>query len=224
MTYQILSQARTGTHYLYDYTREDRYIGEYFLPNLRVTKLGVTDEEMWTWLRNEKSIGNHHSIIVNMKGQFVEDDPDFIEKLIRHFRGYHILTIERNPWDMFISSCCATQTNKFLNPALPAASWQRRWYTGKEIIIPDDFKIEVDDGWVLDFINHYKIATGFINTILEEQVHTVLQYEDLNETYLNKFFGVNTPWTNFRPMNIDYEKYIEDVSYWKKYFENKLDE
>ncbi len=86
------------------------------------------------------------------------------------------------------------------------------------------FKIEVDDGWVLDFINHYKIATGFINTILEEQVHTVLQYEDLNETYLNKFFGVNTPWTNFRPMNIDYEKYIEDVSYWKKYFENKLDE
>ena len=212
MTYQILSQARTGTHYLYDYTREDRYIGEYFLPNLRVTKLGVTDEEMWTWLRNEKSIGNHHSIIVNMKERFVENDPNFIDKLIRHFRGYHILTIKRNPWDMFISSCCATQTNTFT-----------KTYS-EEIIIADDFKIEVDDGWVLDFIDHYKIATGFINTILEEQVHTVLQYEDLNETYLNKFFGVNTPWTNFRPMNIDYEKYIEDVSYWKKYFENKLDE
>ena len=211
MTYQILSQPRTGTHYLYDYTRGDLYIGEYFLPNLRLTKLGVTDEEMWTWLRNEKSMGNHHSIIVNMKQQFVEDDPNFIEKLIRHFRGYHILTIKRKPWDMFISMSYAYQTNTFIN------------YKDKEIIIPDDFKIEVNDGWVLDFIDDYKISTGFINTILEEQVHTILQYEDINETYLNKFFGVDTPYSDIEPMNIDYEKYIEDVSYWKKYFENKLD-
>ena len=212
MTYQILSQPRTGTHYLYTYTKTDIHIGEYFLPNKRVTKLGIADKEMWSWLKNEKSIGNHHSIIVNMKDRFVENDPNFIDKLIRHFRGYHILTIKRNPWDMFISSCYANQTNTFT----------KRY--SEEIIITDDFKIEVNDDWVLDFIYDYKIATGFINTILEEQVHTVLQYEDLNETYLNKFFGVNTPWTNLRPMNIDYEKYIEDVSYWKKYFENKLDE
>ena len=45
------------------------------------------------------------------------------------------------------------------------------------------------------------------NYILEEQVHTILQYEDLNESYLNKFFGVNTPHCNIEPMNIDYEKY-----------------
>jgi len=212
MTYQILSQSRTGSHYLYTYTYKDVYIGEYFLPNKRVTKLGVTDKEMWTWLRNEKSIGNHHSIIVNMKDRFVADDPDFIEKLIEFFRGYHILTIKRNLWDMFISSCYANQTNTFLN------------YTGKEIIIPDDFKIIVNDVSVIDFIDNYKRLTGFINTILEEQVHTILQYEDLNETYLNKFFSVDTPHSNFEPMNIDYEKYIEDVGYWKKYFENKLNE
>ena len=211
MTYQILSQPRTGTHYLYDYTRGDLYIGEYFLPNLRLTKLGVTDEEMWTWLRNEKSIGNHHSIIVNMKKQFVEDDPDFIEKLIRHFRGYHILTIERDPWDIFMSSCYASQTNIWSN------------YTDKEIIIPDDFKIEVDDVSVMNFIDDYKISTGFINTILEEQVHTILQYEDINETYLNKFFSVDTPHSNIEPMNIDYQKYIVNVDQWKVFFENKLD-
>ena len=75
----------------------------------------------------------------------------------------------------------------------------------------------------MNFIDDYKISTGFINTILEEQVHTILQYEDINETYLNKFFGVDTPYSDIEPMNIDYEKYIEDVSYWKKYFENKLD-
>ena len=211
MTYQILSQSRTGTHYLYTYTKRDIHIAEYFLPNTRVIKLGVTDEEMWTWLRNEKSMGNHHSIIVNMMKKFVKDDPNFIEKLIRHFRGYHILTIERDPWDIFMSSCYASQTNTWIN------------YTGKEIIIPDDFKIEVNDGWVLDFIKDYKISTGFINTILEEQVYTILQYEDLNETYLNKFFGVDTPYSNIEPMNINYEKYIEDVDQWKVFFENKLD-
>ena len=211
MTYQILSQSRTGTHYLYKYTKGDIHIAEYFLPNARVTKLGVTDEEMWTWLRNEKSIGNHHSIIVNMKQQFVEDDPNFIEKLIRHFRGYHILTIKRKPWDMFISMSYAYQTNTFIN------------YKDKEIIIPDDFKIEVDDVSVMNFIDDYKISTGFINTILEEQVHTILQYEDINETYLNKFFGVDTPYSDIEPMNIDYEKYIEDVDQWKVFFENKLD-
>ena len=210
MTYQILSQTRTGSHYLYTYTKTDIHIGEYFLPNRRVTKLGVTDEEMWTWLRNEKSIGNHHSIIVNMKNRFVENDPNFIDKLIRHFRGYHILTIKRKPWDIFISRSYALQTNIS----------QR--VVGEEIIIPDDFKIEVDDVAVMNFINNYKISTGFINTILEEQVHTILQYEDLNETYLNKFFNVDTPYSNIEPMNIDYEKYIEDVSYWKKYFEKEI--
>ena len=212
MTYQILSQTRTGSHYLYTYTKTDIHIGEYFLPNLRLTKLGVTDEEMWTWLRNEKSIGNHHSIIVNMKNRFVENDPNFIDKLIRHFRGYHILTIKRKPWDIFISRSYALQTNIYER------------VVGEEIIIPDDFKIEVDDVSVMNFIDDYKISTGFINTILEEQVHTILQYEDINETYLNKFFGVDTPYSDIEPMNIDYEKYIEDVSYWKKYFENKLDE
>jgi hypothetical protein len=212
MTYQILSQVRTGSHYLYTYTKTDIHIGEYFLPNLRLTKLGVTDEEMWSWLKNEKSIGNHHSIIVNMKNRFVENDPNFIDKLIRHFRGYHILTIKRKPWDIFISRSYALQTNIYER------------VVGEEIIIPDDFKIEVDDVAVMNFINNYKISTGFINTILEEQVHTILQYEDINETYLNKFFGVDTPYSDIEPMNIDYEKYIEDVSYWKKYFENKLDE
>jgi len=210
VTYQILSQSRTGTHYLYTYTKGDIHIGEYFLPHLRVTKLGVTDEEMWTWLRNEKSMGNHHPIIVNILDQFVADDPDFIEKLIRHFRGYHILTIKRNPWDMFISHRYANQTNTFLN------------YTGKEIIIPDDFKIIVDDVSVMKFIDDFKKKVDLINTILEEQVHTILQYEDLNETYLNKFFSVDTPHSNFEPMNINYEKYIEDVDQWKVFFENKL--
>jgi len=220
MTYQILSQARTGTHYLYTYTKGDIFIGEYFLPNLRLTKLGVTDEEMWTWLRNEKSIGNHHSIIVNMKKQFVEDDPDFIEKLIRHFRGYHILTIKRKPWDMFISRSYAYQTNTWSNYTDKGPFWVAA--ARKEIIIPDDFKIEVNDVSVMKFIKNYKGVTGFINTILEEQVHTILQYEDLNETYLNKFFNVDTPYSNIEPMNIDYEKYIEDVSYWKKYFEKEI--
>ena len=159
----------------------------------------------------KKSMGNHHSIIVNIGDKFVADDPDFVEKLIRHFRGYHILTIKRNPWDMFISMSYAHQTNTFI-----------KW-VNKEIIIPDDFKIIVDDVSVMNFIDRFKKKVDLINTILEEQVHTVLQYEDLNESYLNKFFGVNTPHCNIEPMNIDYEKYIKNVSYWKKYFENKLD-
>jgi len=207
MKYQILSTSRTGSHYLYRYIVEtNKRLGEYFLDN--------NIESGLTWLENEKNVGNHHPIIVNNPG-IKKYDAVFIDRLINYYSECHILTINRNPWDKFKSWYYQVITN-----------WEvpHRKITIDPIKLPNDFKIILNKKLIDSFLCEDKKNKQIINYILEEQVHTILQYEDLNESYLNKFFGVNTPHCNIEPMNIDYEKYIKNVSYWKKYFENKLNE
>ena len=50
-------------------------------------------------------------------------------------------------------------------------------------------------------------------------MHTTIEYEDLNTAYLNNFFKNNDKFVKYLPMNIEYEQYIVDVEYWKKYYE-----
>ena len=138
MVYQILSQQRTGTHFLKSYIGGK--FGEFFigeegpLPSFLV---GIPRDAgyKFNWLEKEKKFDHHHPVTVTDIRRRISYYSNFVERLIHYYEGYHILTINRNPWDIFMSWYFQQQTGwKFAH--------QLSEQPFPEYFVTDKFKIE----------------------------------------------------------------------------------
>jgi hypothetical protein len=214
MKYQIVSLQRSGTKFLSCWI--DQSFGEFFLKRTKQ----ITDED-WQFMKNSGDIGiyvddikskfnwlqkqnRQHSFTVNNLAFLVRHYPNFLDRLIQFYKGYHLLTIKRNSWDRFLSLHFQDCTN-----------WKHShitWDPG------NDFRMIMKKYDIDRFIKEEKEHNRLLNIVLKNATkYTVIDYENLNKQYLNNFFNKNII-ADYKPMNIDYEKYIDDIDYWKCYF------
>ena len=218
MVYQILSQQRTGTHFLKSYIGGK--FGEFFigeegpLPSFLV---GIPRDAgyKFNWLEKEKKFDHHHPLTVTDIRRRISYYSNFVERLIHYYEGYHILTINRNPWDIFMSWYFQQQTGwKFAH--------QLSEQPFPEYFVTDKFKIIITKEGMDGFINAHKENVKLQEQVLENVTkYTVIEYADLNKTYLDNFFKKDHK-SEWAPMNIDYAKYIVELDYWKEYFYNEI--
>ena len=227
MIYQIISLHRTGTHLLGEYTNSYDEIFTagwgikdnklYYDKNLdqwpfaqKKSNINLTKAK-FDWLEKQKKNNNHYPIIVNNLLYRKNSYRNFIKRLITYYEGYHILTIKRDSWDRFKSYWFQVCTRfQHCHVFKEDTTWK----------MPVDFKMNMDKESIKEFISdehaHYRLLKQVLENVT---MHTTIEYEDLNTAYLNNFFKNNDKFVKYLPMNIEYEQYIVDVEYWKKYYE-----
>tara|TARA_B100001971_G_C18106158_1_gene491615 strand:+ start:184 stop:900 length:717 start_codon:yes stop_codon:yes gene_type:complete len=235
MIYQIVSLHRTGTHLLGEYTSTyDKAFLEYGVPEIFNHGWNITDNELcytefdpmqdalsninlielkFDWLEKQKKNNIHYPNIINNLYYREMSYSNFTKRLIKYYKGYHVLTINRNSWDRFKS---------FQYQVCTQFQQAHIFKQDKKYQPSADFKINVNEKVIKTFISHEIAHYKLLNHVLENVNYTIIEYKDLNETYLNNFFKVENISIKCFPMNIEYEQYIVDVNYWKKYYKQAL--
>ena len=218
MKYQIVSLQRSGTKFLSSWI--DPSFTEFFLERTKTTtneewqsiknsgNIGIDIEDIesrFNWLQKEKT---QHSFIVNNLAFFIRECPNFLDRLIDFYKGYHLLTIKRNSWDRFLSLHFQDCTDW----KHPHATWDPG----------DNFKMPMSKNVIDYFIEEEKEHNRLLDIVFKNATkHTIINYENLNRTYLNNFFNKIIDDRSSKRMNIDYEKYIDNIDYWLVYFQFK---
>lgn len=229
MVYQILSQQRTGTAFLKSYiggTFHEFFIGEEGPLPMSIRNIPRDAGYKFDWLEKEKKLGRHHPLTVTDIRSRIFYYLIFVERLIHYYKGYHILTINRNPWDIFMSWYFQQQTGWKFPHQFSEEPFPLKGYDGPQSVrrqlVTDNFKIIITKEGIDGFINAHKENVKLQDQVLKTVTkYTVIEYTDLNKTYLDNFFKKNFK-SQWAPMNIDYAKYIVEFNYWKKYFYNEI--
>lgn len=203
MIYQLVTYPRTASTYLtsinhaYNIKRNlsvenvcefflNRYVLKedwYYLDIKRdwkvVDKTNIADKLLF--LKQNKIKDNHFSLKVI---------PDTIEScyyddLLCYLNDYKLLTIRRNPYNMFISYMYQIKTE-----------WKQTHNANTPII--NSLKITEYD--VEDYLQRLSINREFIKSC---NIHYTFNYEKLEDEIPN-FFGITNTLMKIYPMNIDY--------------------
>ena len=215
MTYQVIASPRTGSTLLNQFAVEDNGLGfeeffnDYVDSNINWHKLMFafhSVEEKLDYLEYYKSKDIHFSFKL-FPHQIIIAEPNLESKLIKFFDGYKNLTINRDPWDSFLSHMYQHYTNwKF-----PHRHQRYRPIEIKEYTI--------DLTWVKEFVKIYKVNKNFVSKI---SVYKEFNYdEEINVSSLQKFFD-----TQFDPklykMQLDYKSKAINIKEAKEMFDYEM--
>jgi hypothetical protein len=218
MTYVVVGHQRTGTTYLMDYVRAQsnfnkvKFTNEFFLDRNYLSLNGD-----WNTLKIEtptkKQIErkfNYFEILKeeNMCHPFKVIPYKIIldgyeKRLYDLLNGFKLLTIERNPFDTFLSWVYQNKTN---------------WIHSHKHI-NEDLKLEknsfdVDILNINYYLKRYEIEKKFISKL--NLFHT-FKYEELTEENLKIFFNIKNASKKI-PMDIDYRSCIKNIDFVEKKF------
>lgn len=207
MVYQVVASHRTGSTLLNDYALHyyDR-IGfhELFLedPSYKFVS-HMTTEEKFEFLEYYKK-QNIHFTFKTFPYKIIYEG--YGERLYDFLKDYKILTIDRNPWDAFLSQSyqeyCGWATS-------------HRW-PGVDFVEVNSFEIDITK--IRHFCTKWKIDFNFIKRL---NPYNTFKYEDLTINNLQKYFNTNYE-SRIRPSNINYESLAINLKEAREIFDYEM--
>ena len=211
MNYQVVSSQRTGSTVLNDYALvyHDRFgFNELFLdkPN-PITALFLKDystEEKFEFLEYYKSEDVHFTLKI-FPHRIIKQG--YEQRLFDYLKGYDILTIERNPWDVFLSISYQDQCN-----------WKspHRHPDVKEFVELNWFEINTSN--IKQFCEKWHTDLNFINRLT---LHHTFKFKELTEYNLQKFFN-NKHTSALKPVGLDYKSLATNYTKAKEIFDYEM--
>lgn len=197
MTYQVIASPRTGSSILNQYALHDNDgfgFYEFFLDYIDMDRnwhrrlfYSYSIEEKLEFLEYYKSVDIHFSLKF-FPSQVLFKRPDLEQRFIKYFNGYKNLTIERDPWESFLSYSYQSHIN---------------WETSHnckniEVIDLNEYKINLQ--LIPEYVKIYKVNRDFTFKI---DIDKTFKYKEITIDSLQNFFN-----TDFDPgsrhMNLDY--------------------
>lgn len=219
--YHIIGRQRTGTTILGEYVRENsidkQYYGEFFLDRWHITDNGKLIENCYpdfVFFQVERKF-NFLEMLKdeNRLMQFKVFPYHLVEfgyekRLYELLSDLKLLTIKRNPFDVFLS---ATYQNK--------TKWKIRhrktkFQDGRLSLEP----FSVDKNEVASFIKRWKVEEEFLSKLNAFHSFT---YEEINTQHLQEFFKVKIE-EYHAPLNIDYRSLIINLNETEKAFNREF--
>lgn len=214
MTYQVIASPRTGSTILNRFAVEDNGLGfsEFFNEDVDINldwHKGLfkhySIEEKLDYLEFYKAQDIHFSLKL-FPHQVLISNPQVESRLIKFFDGYKNLTINRDPWDSFLSLMYQHYTN-----------WEIPHKHGDEQLETVEFTIDLT--WVKEFVKIYKVNKNFVSKI---SVYKEFNYdEEISLPDLQKFFK-----TYFDPvmrkMQLDYKSKAINIKEAKEMFDYEM--
>lgn len=213
MIYQVVASHRTGSTLLNDYAlhyHDNFGFNELFLDkSSHVVMKKYSTEEKFEFLEYYKSKDIHFTFKIfpyRVINQGYED------RLFEFLKGYKILTIERDPWDAFVSSSYQDYC-KWKTPH------RHKFWKG---IYESDFiklkSFDINTAKIKDFCNKWETDFCFINKL---HLHHTFKYSDLTTQHLQKYFN-NKYVSDLQPASLNYESLATNYTEAKELFNNAL--
>jgi hypothetical protein len=223
MTYVVVGHKRTGTTYLMNYVyeafgfKEYNFIAEFFLSSYYLDESGSW-HNLGLKIYDKKQIDRKFNYFETLKDQnachpfkifpYNLIQYGYKERLKELLSGFKILTIQRDPFDSFLSYIYQNR--------LDWKNTHRRLFRTQHI---EEFKFIIDEPEINHYINHYKVEKNFINNL---DIFYTFEYEDITSKNLSLFFNIEKKKEIYLPMNIDYKKLLTNLEETEKKFRKKL--
>ena len=205
MTYQVVASHRTGSSLLNHYAihHNDGFgFHELFLKhaNTEIQSLRfASTKQKFEFLESHKKQDTHFSIKV-FPYKIISEG--YESRLLDYLDGYKILTINRNPFDAFLSYAYQNHI---------------KWATSHRLIKDNKFpnvNFEIDCSLIKNFCDTHKIECKFIDKL---DIHKTFEYSELTAPNLNKYFESKfKPFTS--PSGVDYENLATNYAEAKELF------
>lgn len=221
MTHVIVGHKRTGTTHLVQYLYELHkfkswnFISEFFLDTNYLSEDGIwlndllnlnADQQIkrkFNYFELLKENNSCHPFKVLPYSLINQGYESRLENLLN---GFKIITIERDPFDSFLSHVYQDKTC---------------WNTPHRIIKSNqdikEFKFSINFLEIKSYLEKYKIEKQFIEKL--DIFHT-FKYEDLHSQHLEDFFGFKIKPLH-APMNIDYRSLVTNIDCVEKKFKEQ---
>lgn len=207
MLYQVVSSHRTGSTVVNDYALNyhDMFgFNELFLskpsPTTALFLKDYSIEEKFEFLEYYKSKDIHFTFKVFPYTLITQG---YEQRLFDYLKGYNILTIERNPWDSFLSSAYQEECNWKTAHRHPGVN---------EFVELVSFKINTS--MIKHFCEKWRIDFGFIDKL---NPHHIFKYEDLTIENLQRYFNSKHT-TTLKPCNLNYKSLATNYDKAKELF------
>ena len=217
MNYLVVGQQRTGSSLLHHYVvnKNDNFgFNEIFL---QTPPTGAND----VWYYN-LSIEEKFELLEYLKkkeiyapwkcfpAEIIVDEfgynPQYEQRLINLLAGYKILTVDRDPWDVFLS-----------HSYQDSIEWKTAHrFNNKNFIELDSFEIDLNK---IPFIcMKLKTSQRFINSL---DIYHTFRYNDLSINNMKVYF--QTDWNGLtKPNQIDYESIATNLKEAKELFDYEM--
>ena len=209
MTYQVVASHRTGSsllnHYAIDHN-DGFGFHELFLKqaNTKIQSLRfASTKQKFEFLESHKKQDTHFSIKIFPYKIITEG---YESRLLDYLDGYKILTINRNPFDTFLSYAYQNYTY---------------WKNSHRLVEDNKFmevSFKIDCSSIEKFCDELKATNKFINKL---DIHNTFEYAELTAPNLNKYFNSKfKPFTS--PSGVDYENLATNYAEAKEIFDNEM--
>jgi hypothetical protein len=216
MVYQVVAKQRTGSTIVNLFAlKHNNNFGftEFFLGNHiihtkvvhRISYVAPPDtdliEQKFYYLEKMKDQDVHFSLKVIPHNLLLLG---YEKRLISYLKDYNIVTINRDPFETFLSWSYQKAT---------------RWVTphNTKTLDPKEIYYNIKLIWIKEFIDRWTLESRFIDKLDA----TVIDYKDLSIKYLQNFFQTDFN-VDFKPMGIQYRNYIRNISEVEHYFYKSL--
>lgn len=207
MLYQVVSSQRTGSTVLNDYALDyhDRFgFNELFLDDAHyVTALFLKNysiEEKFEFLEYYKANDVHFTLKI-FPSRLIKQG--YEQRIFDYLEGYDILTIDRNPWDAFLSASYQDQCG---------------WKTPHRHPDVDRFlelgSFDINTHVIKDFCKKWRMDFGFVNKL---NPHHIFKYEDLTTENLQRYFN-SKHISALKPSSLNYESLATNYNEAKELF------
>ena len=215
MTFVVVGHKRTGTTYLMNYVNEkaqfkevkfttEFFLGRNYLDNeadwINDYYLNTYDkkqiERKFNYFEILKEEGRLHPFKVT-PFELIKDG--YEKRLHELLDGIEILTIDRDPFDSFLSYMYQRKTN-----------WanSHRFINRKQNIEEVTFNVDTSD--IKSYLKKYKVEKDFISSL---NIFHRFEYEELTPENMKNFFGIKNKKDIYVPMNINYRQLITNINF-----------
>jgi hypothetical protein len=225
MTFVVVGHQRTGTTYLMNFVNEKEqfkevkfttefFLGRNYLDNEAVwIKDLIKDYYLNTYDKKQIERKFNYFEILKEEGRlhpfkvipFELIKNGYEKRLHELLDGIEILTIDRDPFDSFLSYMYQRKTN-----------WanSHRFINRKQNIEEVTFNADTSD---IESLKIYKVEKDFISSL---NIFHRFEYEELTPENMKNFFGIKNKKDIYVPMNINYRQLITNIDF----VENKFKE
>jgi hypothetical protein len=226
MTFVVVGHQRTGTTYLMNFVNEKEqfkevkfttefFLGRNYLDNEAVwIKDLIKDYYLNTYDKKQIERKFNYFEILKEEGRlhpfkvipFELIKNGYEKRLHELLDGIEILTIDRDPFDSFLSYMYQRKTN-----------WanSHRFINRKQNIEEVTFNADTSD--IESYLKIYKVEKDFISSL---NIFHRFEYEELTPENMKNFFGIKNKKDIYVPMNINYRQLITNIDF----VENKFKE
>lgn len=213
MTYQVIASYRTGSSLLNQYCLNDNDnfgFHEFFLSSQSINSnwhkrlfLLHSTEEKLEFLEYYKARDIHFSW--KFFASQVLIDKKLEHRFIKYFQGYKVLTIERDPWEAFLSVSYQSYTD-----------WKTSHNYDGNVYDIDEYKIDLNR--IPTLVKEWKANQNFLRKV---SVHHTFKYEHINIANMKKYFNTDFD-PGWKPMGLDYRNKAVNLKEAKELFDYEM--